>query len=583
MWMDLSSRGQRSGCPRVLMRLEAKAGLTDDLPPPIVGPLSGWSYGAAKAPRYTPSHLIRRTRMKWLLKSLVVSIVLATSSPLLAQTEEWQSIFDGKSLAGWDGNTEFWSVEDGALTGQTSKENPTKGNTFLIWRGGEPANFELKAEFRIGAHNSGIQYRSFETENEWVVGGYQADIDFGNNWSGTNYGERFGGILAKRGERATRSKDGGRTVESLGDAAELGKMVKPGEWNSYHIIARGHHLVQKINGTVMSEIFDNADAARSKGLLALQLHAGPPMKVQFKDLQLKTLADSPGETRKVVFVAGSRSHGNGAHEHRAGSILLASRLARLPGFEAVVVTEGWPEDESVFDDASAVVVFCTGGEGHVLNSRLEAFDKLMKRGVGLGTIHYGVETVKGPAGDKFLDWQGGFFEPHWSINPHWTAKFETFVEHPVTQGLTPFEVNDEWYYHMRFREGMKGITPILTAMPDNGTLMRKDGPHSNNPHVRAAVIDRKEPQHVVWVANRSGGGRGFGFTGGHNHINWQDDNFRRTALNAIVWISNGDVPEGGVPSATPDKAEMDANQDMHGDLGGKRVFTFAASQQQAGK
>lgn len=283
--------------------------------------------------------------MKWLIKCLMGSIVLAASSPLLAQTGDWRPIFDGKSLEGWDGNPEFWSVEDGALTGQTSQENPTKGNTFLIWRGGEPANFELKASFRISAHNSGIQYRSFETAVDWVVGGYQADIDHGNTWSGTNYGERFGGILAKRGERATRDKDGKRTVESLGDPEMLAKAIKVGEWNTYHIIARGNHLVQKINGTLMSELFDNASTARAKGVLALQLHAGPPMKVQFKDLQLKTLADSPGVTRKVVFVAGGRSHGDGAHEHRAGSMLLASRVAQLPGFEAVVVTEGWPEDE----------------------------------------------------------------------------------------------------------------------------------------------------------------------------------------------------------------------------------------------
>lgn len=278
--------------------------------------------------------------------------------------------------------------------------------------------------------------------------------------------------------------------------------------------------------------------------------------------------------KKVVFVAGKRSHGNGAHEHRAGSILLARRVARLPGFEAVVVTEGWPKDESVFDGASAVVVFCDGGGGHVLNKHLAKFDKIMKRGVGLGTIHYGVETTKGKAGDKFLEWQGGYFEPHWSVNPHWTARFEKFIEHPVTRGLKTFEVNDEWYYHMRFRPGMKDVTPILTAMPGPETLKRRDGAHSGNPHVRAAVLERKEPQHLAWVAVRPGGGRGFGFTGAHNHVNWRNDNFRRTVLNGIVWISGVEVPDDGVPSATPDDAEMDANQDKHGDLGGRRLFTF---------
>lgn len=280
--------------------------------------------------------------------------------------------------------------------------------------------------------------------------------------------------------------------------------------------------------------------------------------------------------KKVVFVAGRRSHGPGKHEHRAGCILLAKRLARF-GVDAVVATEGWPENEKIFDDADAVVIFCTGGGGHLLNKRLDAFDAIMKRGVGLGTIHYGVETTRGKAGDKFIEWQGGFFEPHWSVNPHWTARFEKFVEHPVTRGLKPFEINDEWYYHMRFRNGMKGVTPILTALPPKSSLERKDGPHSGNPFVRRAVLERKEPQHVCWVSVREGGGRGFGFTGAHNHANWKDDNFRRTVLNAIVWIAKGELPEGGVPSATPDAEEIDANQDKHGDLGGKRLFEFRAA------
>lgn len=292
------------------------------------------------------------------------------------------------------------------------------------------------------------------------------------------------------------------------------------------------------------------------------------------ETRLSVADDRPEEpSRKVVFVAGGSSHGKGDHEHRAGSILLAKRLASLPGFEAIVVTEGWPEDESIFDEASAVIVFCTGGSNHPLNRRLESFDAIMKRGVGLGTIHYGVETTKGACGDKFLEWQGGFFETHWSVNPRWTAKFETFVDHPVSRGLTPFVIEDEWYYHMRFRDGMRGVTPILSALPSEDSLSRKDGPHSGNPAVRAAVLDRHEPQHVLWVAARESGGRGFGFTGAHKHSNWQNDNFRRSVLNAIVWIAGVDVPIGGVQSERPDDDEIDANQDKHGDLG-TRMFQF---------
>ena len=102
-------------------------------------------------------------------------------------------------------------------------------------------------------------------------------------------------------------------------------------------------------------------------------------------------------------------------------------------------------------------------------------------------LHYAVEAPKGPAGDKFLEWIGGYFETDWSVNPHWTAKFSSLPEHPITRGVKPFEINDEWYYHMRFREGMRGVTPILTDLPPAETLSRPDGSHSGNPHVRAAI------------------------------------------------------------------------------------------------
>jgi len=117
-----------------------------------------------------------------------------------------------------------------------------------------------------------------------------------------------------------------------------------------------------------------------------------------------------------------------------------------------------------------------------------------------------------------------------------------FPEHPVTHGVKPFEVNDEWYFHMRFRDQMQGVTPILSAHPPASTMKRGDGPHSGNPAVRKAVASG-EPQHVAWVAERPGGGRGFGFTGGHYHWNWGDDNFRKLVLNAVLWVAGVEVPE----------------------------------------
>jgi hypothetical protein len=266
------------------------------------------------------------------------------------------------------------------------------------------------------------------------------------------------------------------------------------------------------------------------------------------------------EPSKVLFLSGGPSHGRGSHEHRAGCMLLAKALnENVPAVKASV-TLGWPKDAATFEDVRTVVIYCDGGGRHMLNHNLDQFDGLAGKKVGLVCLHYGVETVKGEPGNKFLDWMGGYFEPHWSVNPHWKAKFETFPDHPISRGVAPFEIQDEWYFHMRFKEGMKGVTPILSAHAPIETMKRGDGAHSGNPHVRKAVA-AGEIQHVGWAYERPEGGRGFGFTGGHFHRNWKDDNFRKVVLNAIVWTAGVDVPEKGVPSKTPTDAEMEANQD----------------------
>jgi type 1 glutamine amidotransferase len=175
-------------------------------------------------------------------------------------------------------------------------------------------------------------------------------------------------------------------------------------------------------------------------------------------------------------------------------------------------------------------------------------------------LHYAVEVPKGRVGNKFLDWIGGYFEADWSVNPHWTASFSEFPEHPITRGVKPFSINDEWYYHMRFPKGMRGVTPILTDLPPNDSLSRRDGPHSGNPHVRAAIA-RKEQQHVAWATEREDGGRGFGFTGGHVHWNWADPNFRKLVLNAIVWCAKVDVPSNGVADEPKTLVDLESNPD----------------------
>ena len=272
-------------------------------------------------------------------------------------------------------------------------------------------------------------------------------------------------------------------------------------------------------------------------------------------------AEKPGAKRKVLFLAGSPSHGYGAHDHLAGSMLLSKSLneSGLP-IESHVFHYDWPQDAKVLESADCVVMYGDGGPGHMVMQHLDELDALAKKGVGVVCLHYAVEVPKGPAAKKFLEWIGGYFETDWSVNPHWTAKFTKLPEHPITRGVQPFEIEDEWYYHMRFREGMQGVTPILTALPPKETLSRPDDPHAGNPAVRAAIA-RGEVQHVAWATERDDGGRGFGFTGGHSHWNWSDPNFRKIVLNAIAWCAKVEVPPEGVQDSPKTMAEMEANHD----------------------
>lgn len=268
--------------------------------------------------------------------------------------------------------------------------------------------------------------------------------------------------------------------------------------------------------------------------------------------------------KKIVFIAGNPSHGPGEHEHRAGCLLLQSCLASVPGVTSVVYSNGWVPSASGFDDAAAIVVYSDGGGGHPLlqDDHLKVIGGLMKKGVGLAAFHYAVEPTKEKGQAEFLEWIGGAFEVDWSVNPHWLADFKTLPDHPITRGVAPFKINDEWYFNMRFRDGMNGVTPILTAIPPAGTMERKDGPHEGNPAVRAMVA-HGDPQHMAWATTRPDGGRGFGWTGSHFHRNWGNDQFRKLALNAILWVAKVEVPPDGVAS-TVSEEQLKANLDPKG-------------------
>jgi type 1 glutamine amidotransferase len=265
--------------------------------------------------------------------------------------------------------------------------------------------------------------------------------------------------------------------------------------------------------------------------------------------------------KKIVFLSGNKSHGYGAHEHYAGCSLLARKIEEaMPDYRCDIYKYEWPKVESAFDGADCIVMYADGGDGHPAIPRLDQVEALAKKGVGIVCIHYAVEFPKGPVGDKLVTLLGGYFEPHWSVNPHWTAKFEKFPDHPVSRGVKPFHIEDEWYFHMRFREGMKGVTPILSAVPTKDTISRPDGPHSGNPTVRVEV-EKGLLQHVAWATERDDGGRSFGFTGGHDHWNWGNENFRKVVLNGIVWCAKGEVPKQGVEVKPVDLAQLKENQD----------------------
>src|SRR5258707_5827343 len=203
-----------------------------------------------------------------------------------------------------------------------------------------------------------------------------------------------------------------------------------------------------------------------------------------------------GMDKKIVLVAGPPSHGPGQHEHRAGCLLLNSCLDKVSGFSSVVYSNGWPQDPRAFDGAASIVLYMDGGPNHpaLQDDHLQQLGALMKQGVGLACIHYAVEPTIEKGEKEFLQWIGGAFEINWSVNPHWDADFKELPKHPITRGVKPFKINDEWYFHMRFRDKMKGVTPILSAVPPESAMNRSNGPHEGNPTVREAV-KRGDPQH----------------------------------------------------------------------------------------
>ena len=238
---------------------------------------------------------MKTTHLFHLTTSILAVAMLAVAPAFGDKTAVEKSLFDGKTLKGWNGDPKFWKAADGAIVGQTTKETPTNGNTFIIWEDGKLTDFDLTLEFKIEGGNSGIQYRSFVKPGKhdgWRIGGYQADFEAGDRYSGICYGEGFRGILSDRGFHTTLTIDDNgklkKNAKKFGDSKEIGKAVKKGDWNTYRITAKGYHFTHYINDVKTTELTDNDEKTRrADGVLALQLHAGRPMKVSFRKIYIK--------------------------------------------------------------------------------------------------------------------------------------------------------------------------------------------------------------------------------------------------------------------------------------------------------
>jgi hypothetical protein len=244
--------------------------------------------------------------------SLFATLIVMFAAAVCAQERQ---LFNGKDLTGWEGNSESWSVQDGAITGVTTNEKRLPYNQFLIWRGGKLKNFELTAKVRQSGNNSGLQYRSQELPNvgPWSIGGYQCDVHPQAENNAMLYDERGRGIVANNGQTVIIDKDGAKWLVKQSDPVK----VDVAEWNEYTVIARGNHLVHKINGQVVVDVTDHQESQRElEGLLAIQIHQGPAMKVQVKDIVLRELPDGkittleespiPADAKKVPAAGGGK-------------------------------------------------------------------------------------------------------------------------------------------------------------------------------------------------------------------------------------------------------------------------------------
>ena len=273
-------------------------------------------------------------------------------------------------------------------------------------------------------------------------------------------------------------------------------------------------------------------------------------------LSYATLFGLPVEPTKIVFLHGDKSHGSGDHEFRAGSLLLANHLNKQDAVPVdAIVIAGWPADESVLNDAAAVVVYSDATE--VIENGWGKMDELMKNGVGCLMMHYAVHPKVSRGEESFLPWIGGYFKDGKSVNPFWAAEIEPNSEHETSAGVSRIHAVDEFYFNLEFS---KGMIPFGTATPSAENLIKITNIWTDGGYSQKGV-----PQTLLWGIERPEGGRGAGFTGGQNHENWALDDYRKLILNSIIWVAGLKVPKGGLPTPSVSEEELNENLDDYGE------------------
>lgn len=253
-----------------------------------------------------------------------------------------------------------------------------------------------------------------------------------------------------------------------------------------------------------------------------------------------------GETKRILFIAGAPSHGWNQHEFPAGCELLAQCLNQSDLEIEAQVSLGWPEDASLLENADTIVLYSDGNDDHVAKGKAHELERLLAQGTHFAVLHYALETGN-PELDAFLQKSiGAYFEVDWSVNPVWTLEDPSIAPHEATRGVALETLEDEWYYHLRFPNSRKGVMPLLSAHPPESSL-GEDGPRTGNPAVRDA-LKNQIPQSLAWVKAAPNQGRGFGFTGGHFHYNWNDPSLRKLVLNGIAWTAGIAIPAKGIES-----------------------------------